>query len=412
MKEENEINNQPETVAASAERRSFWKSFKGDKVIWRIVIALSIVSLLAIYSSTGAMAYLKGQTTFGYLIKQLIFVLASMFVVYVAHNISIIWYRRLAKLIFFTSIILLLLTFVVGVTLNEGSRWLRIPVIGLTFQPADIAKIGLILYIAKVFEEGGIDSFKQFFLRILTPIAVACVLILWGSTSAAILLGFSVFILLFVAGVRNSYLWKTLGIACAAIAVIVTLGYTTPYFPRIETAVNRVVTYTKGDDNTEKDKAKVFQSEQSSIAIATGGIIGKGPGNSTQRHVLPHPYSDFVYAIIIEEYGLVGGFIVLFLYLILLYRAVVIARSCTKIFPALTVLGLMMLTVFQAMINMCVAVGIFPVTGQTLPFISLGGSSLVTMGFAMGIILSISRATEERDMSKVAMKAVVEENQE
>jgi len=397
VEKETDINN----PALPHKNYSFWKSFKGDKVLWRIIIALSVVSLLVIYSSTGAMAYLKGQTTMGYLIKQFIFVLASMFVVYVAHNISIVWYRRLAKLIFYISIGLLLLTFVAGVTLNEGSRWLRIPVIGLTFQPADIAKIGLILYIAKVFEEGGIDTFKKFFIRILLPVAIVCLLILWGSTSAAILLGFSVFILLFVTGVRNSYLWKTLGIAFAAIVVIVALAYTTPLFPRIEeTATNRVVTYVKGGNDIEKNPAKVFQSKQSSVAIATGGIIGKGPGNSTQRHVLPHPYSDFVYAIIIEEYGLVGGFVVLFLYLILLYRAVVIARSCTKIFPALTVLGLMMLTVFQAMINMCVAVGIFPVTGQTLPFISLGGSSLVTMGFAMGIILSISRATEERNMPK------------
>ena len=396
MEKETDINN----PALPHKNYSFWKSFKGDKVLWRIIIALSVVSLLVIYSSTGAMAYLKGQTTMGYLIKQFIFVLASMFVVYVAHNISIVWYRRLAKLIFYISIGLLLLTFVAGVTLNEGSRWLRIPVIGLTFQPADIAKIGLILYIAKVFEEGGIDTFKKFFIRILLPVAIVCGLILWGSTSAAVLLGFTIFIVLFVASVRTIYLWKSAGIALVLLVFIVTLGYTTSYFPRIETAANRVFTYVKGDDGAEKDKTKTFQVNQSKIAIATGGIIGKGPGNSTQRHVLPHPYSDFVYAIIIEEYGLVGGFVVLFLYLILLYRAVVIAKSCTKIFPMLTVLGLMLLIVFQAMINMCVAVSIIPVTGQTLPFVSLGGSSLLTMGFAVGIILSISRATEERNMPK------------
>ncbi len=373
----------------------FWQSFKGDKVIWRIIIALSIVSLLAIYSSTSSMAYLKGQTTFGYLIKQLVFTGLSIFVVYVAHNIPIFWYRRLAKIILYVSIILLILTFAIGVTLNHGSRWIRIPLIGFTFQPSDIAKIGLILYIAKVLEEGGIDTFKQFALRILLPVSVVCVLIIWGSTSAALLLAFTVFIVLFVAGVRSRFLWRTAAIGMVALTAIVMVGYFTPWFPRVETAISRVITRVDSDKDSAEGN---FQAYQAKVAVATGGIIGKGPGNSTQRHILPHPYSDFVFAIIVEEYGVLGAAGVMFLYIILLYRAVLIAKSCTKIFPMVTVLGLTLLIVFQAMINMTVAVGLGPVTGQTLPFISLGGSSLITMGFAMGIILSISRATEERNM--------------
>ncbi|MDR2802109.1 MAG: FtsW/RodA/SpoVE family cell cycle protein [Prevotellaceae bacterium] len=373
----------------------FLKSFKGDKVIWRIIIALSLVSLLVIYSSTSSLAYRAQSSTFMYFLKQFVFFVVSILIIYGAHLISIRWYRGLAKLVFFLSVGLLLLTFIngLGVTFNEGTRWVKL--FGITFQPSEFTKFALILYVAKVVEENNLSSFKKYFWHILFPVGAVCILLIYrGSTSVALLLGFTVFIILFVAKIRSSYLWKTAGIAVAAIAMIVTVSYATknmayPLFPRVHKMVDKRIRPFISPDSE-------FQARQAIIAVASGGLIPKGPGNSTQRHILPNAYDDYVYAIIVEEYGIIGAITMLLLYLILLYRSVVIARSCTRAFAMVSVLGLMMLIVFQAMLHMGVTVGILPVTGQTLPFVSLGGSSLITTGGALGIILSISRATEEQ----------------
>ncbi len=372
------------SMMPGSKQQAFFGSFKGDKVIWLIIFALSAVSILAVYSASGS--------AFSDFVKQSVFMTASIFVVYVAHNVPISWYRRLAKLLLYISIVLLILTLVIGVTLNQGQRWINIPFINFTFQPSELAKIGVIVYIAKVLEEGEPENFKKFFLRILLPVAITGMLIMWGSNSAALLLGFTVLILFYVANVRWSYIWKTIGIAVAALTLIIVLGVATPLFPRIETAIKRVTTRVENANSAQDN----WQAYHAKAAVATSGILGKGPGNSGQRTMVPNPESDFIYAIIVEEYGIVGASVVLFLYLILLYRAVLIARSCTRIFPMVTVLGLVALIVFQAMLNMGVAVGIFPVTGQTLPLVSAGGSALITTGFALGIVLSISRATEER----------------
>ncbi|MDR3350028.1 MAG: FtsW/RodA/SpoVE family cell cycle protein [Prevotellaceae bacterium] len=375
----------------------FIKSFRGDKVIWRIIIVLSLVSLLVIYSSTSSLAYRAQSSAFAYFLKQFAFLIVSILIIYGAHLIAIRWYRGLAKLVFALSVGLLLLTFIsgVGVTFNEGTRWVKL--LGFSFQPSEFTKFALILYVAKAVEENNLDSFKKYFWRILFPAGAVCVLLIYGgSTSVALLLGCTVFIILFVAKIRHSYLWKTAGIALAAIALITAISYTTkdkPYqlFPRVHKMIEKRL-----HPYLYPDNSNIYQARQAIIAVASGGIIPKGPGNSTQRHILPNAYDDYVYAIIVEEYGIWGAIIILLLYLILFYRAVVIARSCTRAFAMMAVLGLMSLIVFQAMLHMGVTAGLLPVTGQTLPFVSLGGSSLITTGFALGIILSISRATEER----------------
>ena len=382
----------------------FWKSFRGDKVIWRIIIALSLVSLLVIYSSTSSLAYREQSSTFLYFLKQFVFFVVSILIVYGAHLIGIRWYRGLAKLVFILSVGLLLLTFIsgIGVTFNEGTRWVKL--FGFTFQPSEFTKFALVLYVAKVVEENNLNSFKSYFWRILLPVGTICLLLIFGgSTSMALLLGFTIFIILYVAKIRSSYLWKTAGIALAVIALIATLSYATkdtqyPVFSRVHKMIEkRVKPFISPGSEDKLSDGISFQAKQAIIAVASGGIIPKGPGNSTQRHILPNAYDDYVYAIIVEEYGILGAVGILFLYLILLYRAVVIARSCTRAFAMVSVLGLMLLIVFQAMLHTGVTVGILPVTGQTLPFVSLGGSSLITTGFALGIILSISRATEERN---------------
>ncbi|MDR2359278.1 MAG: FtsW/RodA/SpoVE family cell cycle protein [Prevotellaceae bacterium] len=383
---------------------SFFKSFRGDKVIWRIIIALSLVSLLVIYSSTSSLAYRAQSSAFMYFLKQFAFFVVSILIIYAAHLISIRWYRGLAKLVFFLSVGLLLLTFIsgIGVTFNEGTRWVKL--FGVTFQPSEFTKFALILYVAKVVEENNLGTFKNYFWHILFPAGAVCLLLVYGgSTSVALLLGSTIFIILLVAKIRSSYLWKTVGIALAVIALVFTISYATkdtkyPVFPRVHKMVKERVYPFFSSGNDDK-----FQTKHASIAVASGGLIPKGPGNSTQRHILPNAYDDYVYAIIVEEYGIIGAIIILLLYLILLYRAVVVARSCTRAFAMVSVLGLMSLIVFQAMLHMGVTVGILPVTGQTLPFVSLGGSALVTTAFALGIILSISRATEERT-SKIPMK--------
>ncbi|MDR3134076.1 MAG: FtsW/RodA/SpoVE family cell cycle protein [Prevotellaceae bacterium] len=375
----------------------FFRSFRGDKVIWRIIICLSLVSLLVIYSSTSSLAYRAQSSTFSYVLKQFVSFVVSILIIYGAHLISIRWYRGLAKLVFLLSVGLLLLTFIggIGVTFNEGARWVKL--FGVTFQPSEFTKFALILYVAKAVEENNLGSFKNYFWRILFPVGAVCLLLIsGGSTSVALLLAFTIFIILFVVNIRSSYLWKTAGIALAAVALIVALSYATKdmkysVFPRVHKMIEERLHPFVSSGSGNK-----FQAKQASIAVASGGLIPKGPGNSTQRHILPNAYDDYVYAIIVEEYGIMGAITVLLLYLILLYRAVVIARSCTRSFAVVSVLGLMSLIVFQAMLHMGVTVGILPVTGQTLPFISLGSSSLITTGFALGIILSISRATEER----------------
>jgi cell division protein FtsW len=379
--------------------------YKGDKVIWRIIVALAVVSLLVIYSSTSSLAHREGSTAFAYFLKQLRFIGLSLMIVYGAHLVPIQWYRKCVRPLLIGSVGLMLLTFIpdIAVLINGVPR--AINLFGIAFQPAELLKLSLVLYLAKVIEEGNIGRFKAFFWRILAPTGAICVLLIQRKcTSVALLLGFVAFVVLFVAKVRGSHLWKTAGIATVGIGLIVGLSYVTrgtehPMFPRVANMIEkRVLPFLVPDANEEaqEEDSDRFQARQASIAIATGGLIPKGPGNSTQRHILPNAYDDYVYAVIVEEYGLVGALVVLLLYIILLYRAVVVARSCTRPFAMLAVLGLMLLIVLQAMLHMGVTTGILPVTGQTLPFISLGGSSLITTGLALGIILSISRATEER----------------
>ncbi len=372
---------------------SIIRNIKGDKVIWAIILLLSLVSILAIYSSTSALAFKHGNTASAYLLKQVVFVVVGFVTIYIAHIIPIGWYRRLALPLLVVSVVLLLLAMFKGVSLNGAGRWLSI--FGFTFQPADIARIGLILYVAKVMEHEELYVFKEFSIKLLLPIGVIFILIAWSSTSTSLLLLLTLFVLMFIGGVKVGHLLKVAGIGTLLVGLILVIGLNTNWFPRVTTAVNRVTTFV---DKDSADERRTFQPEQAKIAVATGGILGKGPGNSTQRYVLPHPYSDFIYAIIIEEYGLLGGIVVLGLYWILLFRAIVIARSCTRVFPQIVVLGVVLATVFQAMLNMAVAVGVIPVTGQTLPLVSLGGSSMLTQSFALGIVLSVSRATEERNM--------------
>ena len=324
-------------------------------------------------------------------------------VVYLTHLFDYKFFSRITQILFYISIPLLLLTLVLGTSLNSATRWLTLPGIGLSFQTSDLAKISLIMYVSRMLslKQDTIKDFKGSFLPIIIPVGITCILILPANFSTALMLFLSCIVLMFIGRVSMKHL-GLLGLS--GILVFVLFLLIAPQVGmggRIETWKNRFGSFVGAE---EKEN---YQADQSKIAIVTGGILGKGPGNSTQRNFLPHPYSDFIYAIIIEEYGLIGGIIVLFLYLYLLFRAAIIVRRCDRSFPAFLAIGLTFALVFQALINMAVAVNIFPVTGQTLPLVSMGGSSMFFTGFALGVILSISKSFETKKAAVVA-----EENEE
>jgi cell division protein FtsW len=371
------------------------KYFKGDKVIWGVVFALSVFSLLAVYSSTGTLAYkYQGGNTAYYIIKHFVLLATGIGIIFITHLIPYKYYSRLSQVFLYSSIFLLAITLVMGTSLNQASRWLTLPGLGFTIQTSDFAKLALIMYLARVLslrqDDKKINDFNGIFVSLILPVILVCGLIMPANLSTAAILGVTSFLLMFIGRVKIKYLLGISGIGVLIIALIIAgviiSGSSTG---RIGTWQNRIENYVNGNSGDN------YQVEQSKIAIATGGFLGKGPGNSTQRNFLPHPYSDFIYAIIIEEYGFIGGVVILSLYLFLLYRAGVIVRKSKRTFAAFLAIGLTISLVFQAFINMGVAVHLFPVTGQTLPLVSMGGSSILFTGVAFGIILSVSRSIEK-----------------
>jgi cell division protein FtsW len=373
----------------------FGKYFKGDRVIWIIVIVLSIFSLLAVYSSTGSLAYrYQGGNTAYYFLKQLGFLLAGLGIIFITHLIPYKVYSPISQLLLLISIPLLAVTLLFGTSLNQAARWLAIPGLGITIQTSDFAKIALIMYVARLLsvKQNDIKDFKTTFLPLIIPIILVCLLILPANFSTAALLGLTCWVLLYIGRVNLKYLMGFTGIGVLVLGVGIFILLETNAGGRAKTWKNRIENFTSGENSDN------YQAVQSKIAIASGGLIGKGPGNSTQRNFLPHPYSDFIYAIIVEEYGLVGGVFILLLYLILLYRTGVIVKKAQRTFPAFLAIGLTLILVLQALVNMAVAVNLFPVTGQPLPLVSMGGTSLLFTSAAFGILLSISRSQNKAEL--------------
>ena len=366
--------------------------FKGDPLIWGIVILLSLFSILVVYSATGSLAYkYAGGNTEVYLFRHSFLVLVSLVVMWFAHKIPYRNYALYARMARYLSIPLLALTYMFGSNINEANRWLTIPVINQAFQPSDLAKLALIAALAAMLasKQNNIKDFKNTFVPIIIAIGVICLLIALANMSTAILLLLTCLLIMFVGRVPVKYLAMVVMVGMLGLTAAVFLGQ------RGETFFSRIEAFMDKEDVP-------FQAEQSYIAIATGGVTGKGPGNSEQRNSLPHPYSDFIYAIIIEEYGLVGGVSVLFLYLALLYRGMRIVANSNKAFGGLLSAGLSFALVIQALVNMAVAVGLGPITGLPLPLLSMGGTSLVFTGISLGIILSVSRGDhQDEEMSSV-----------
>jgi cell division protein FtsW len=356
-------------------------NLKGDPILWGIIIIFSLVSIAVVYSATGTLAYKKmsGNTEY-FLFKHTSLIFVGLVFMWLAHKINYKYYSKLSLLALCLSVPLLLFAWKFGSNLNDASRWITIPVINQTFQPSDLAKLALISHLASMLSKRqmNIDSIKQTLVPLLVWCGVICGLIALSNLSTALLMFATCMLLMFIGRVPFKYISMLIVVGIISVSLAVAFGQ------RGSTAVSRVTKFL--------DKNEIpFQLEQSYIAIATGGVIGKGPGNSDQRNILPHPYSDFIYSIIIEEYGLIGGAIILFLYLAFLYRGMIVVARSSGAFGGLLSAGLSFSLVIQAMVNMGVAVGLGPITGLPLPLLSMGGTSLIFTGISMGIILSVSR---------------------
>lgn len=366
--------------AMNTAKEWIYRNLKGDPVIWFIVFILSLFSILVVYSATGSLAYkvMEGNTEY-YLIKHSFLVGLSFYAIWIVHRIDYRYYSKISKLVLWLSVPLLLFTWIFGTNINEASRWITIPIIRQAFQPSDLAKLSLIVTLTSMLakRQHAIADFNRTIVLMLFWIGLICGLIALTDISSAVLLFLTCTLILFIGRVPLKYIAR-LGIIGAIFGfVAVMVGQ------RGNTAMRRIENFVERDTP--------FQAEQAYVAIASGGIFGKGPGQSHQRNFLPYPYSDFIYAIIIEEYGLVGGALVLFLYLTLLYRGLRVADDHGQVYGRLLSAGLSFALVLQAILNMGVTVGLGPITGLTLPFISLGGTSQLFAGITLGIILSVSR---------------------
>lgn len=407
----------------------------GDRALWVIIISLAIASLLVVYSSTASMAYRKaGGDTSHYFISQLKFIVLGFLVMIVASKVNYQKYMRYSMLVFIIGLGLMALTFFIGVNLNSAARWIRIPVIGVTFQPSDFLRVALVAVLArelarrqKVIDRIPLlpaltpwgwrknpkknkDILLKTTLPILGPVAIACGAIFFSNFSTAAITFFTCWIMLFIGRVRISELVKLLLLIGAVMTILVSV-MSALNIGRSRTWTNRLKDFAgieRTVEPTDKSADDDLQKEQAQIAIATGGVVGKGPGNSTQRSNLPHAYSDFAYAFIVEEYGVVGALVILFLYLCIFFRGIVTFQRCGTAFPSLLVLGLSLMITLQAIVNMLVSVGIFPVTGQTLPLVSLGGSSVIFTCLALGMILGVSRQVKEQSLDTPKSESLFE----
>lgn len=380
------------------------KKLEGDRIIWMAIGILFVASFLTVYSSTGTLAYKyrEGNTLF-YLFRHMAFQVGGLVLIFVVHKISPSVFSKLARLLFYIAIALLALTLMLGVTKNDASRWLRVPGLGVAFQTSDFAKFALIMFVAQILAQHQKKKreLEKSFKTIMIAVAVTCGLILPENFSTAALLFLTVLIVMYVGRMDVKLIYSAIGLAFIGTVLFVLFALVSPDSGRVGTWKSRIESFIDPSDSKGN-----YQADQAKIAVATGGVLGKLPGNSIQRNFLPHPYSDFIYAIIIEEYGLVGGVIILLLYTFILVRTGKILGKCTSSFSALLGVGLAFSLVLQAFVNMAVCVNLIPVTGQPLPFVSMGGTSILFSSMALGILLSISREVEN-NRKGMAIKSVV-----
>ena len=390
------------------------KKTKGDRYIWASVALLALVSLLVVYSATGSLAYkMNHGNTEVYLFKQIIFIILGLCVIYFLHRINYSLYSKIALICYAISIPLLFYTLFFGAEINEGSRWIKVPIINMTFQTSDFAKLALFMFISRQLsrKQKVIKDFKKGFLPVLIPTAITCLLIFPANLSNGLLTGATALMLMFIGRVSLKHIGLVVLIALIPVTILVlsavfhhheTQKNGDPSTTSInsESTFKRFSTWRSRVENFiySAETEVPYQVKQSKIAIANGSVLfGLGPGNSRQRNYLPQAYNDFIYSIIIEEYGLLGGVFIIFIYLVFLFRCIRIFRKCPFAFGAFLALGLSFTLIIQALANMAVNVNLMPVTGVTLPLISMGGSSFLFTCAAIGIILSVACNVEKME---------------
>ncbi len=402
--------------AAQGIHRNMVRKATGDKYIWSIVVLLAITSLLVVYSATSSLAYkyYDGNNTM-YLFKQLAFIVVGVLVIYFMHRVNYTIYSRVSLWLYLISIPLLIYTLFFGVEVNDASRWIKLPVINLTIQTSDLARLALFMYISRQLsrKQNDIKDFKKGFLPLIIPVAIVCVLIMPANLSTALLTGMTSLLLMFIGRVSVKHILLVLGIAAIPVLLIVAVAVSTyngnkdddtaTSKHKVASSLNSMGRFGTWVQRTQdfiyaKDEDIPYQVQQQNIAIANGGILfGLGPGNSKQKNYLPQAYNDSIYPIIIEEYGLLGGLFIIFLYLVFLFRCIRLFRKCPYAFGAFLALGLSFTLVIQAVANMAVGVNLIPVTGVTLPLVSMGGSSFLFTCASIGIILSVARNIERSE---------------
>lgn len=378
--------------------QELFKNIKGDKAIWAVVALLALFSFLPVYSASTNLVYVVGKgTTWGHLVKHSILLALGFMIIYGVHKIPYKYFRALSIIVLPIVFLLLIFTLAQGTTIGgaNASRWIRVPFVGISFQTSTLASIVLLIhvarYLSKIRNEENI-VFKETLLPLWVPVFFTLMLILPANFSTTAIIFFMVLMLCFVGGYPLKYLAGIVGVGLLGLTMFVLTAKAFPeMFPnRVDTWVSRIESFTDKEDTVAD-----YQIEKAKIAIATGGIVGKGAGKSVMKNFLPQSSSDFIYAIIVEEYGLVGALVLVLLYLFLLFRIVIVAHKAETIFGKLLVIAVGLPIVFQAFINMAVAVELFPVTGQTLPLISSGGTSIWMTCLAIGIILSVSVKRQE-----------------
>ena len=376
---------------------TFFKNIKGDRLIWAIAALLAIFSFLPVYSAASNLAYVSGVgNTFSYFVKHFMHLFLGFAIMYGVHKIPYRYFRGLSMVMIPIVLVLLVITMLQGTTIEgaNASRWIQIPFVGMSFQTSTLASVVLMVYVARYLSKihNRQVTFAETILPLWIPVFLVLILILPANFSTTAIIFLMVMMLSFIGGYPIKYLAVIIGVGIVALSLFVLVAKAFPdAMPnRVDTWMSRIENFSNGTD-TEAD----YQIEKAKIAIASGDIFGRGPGKSQQKNFLPQSSSDFIFAIIIEEYGIVGGLFLLILYSWLLFRIVIVSQKSDTIFGKLLVLGVGLPIIFQALINMAVAVELFPVTGQTLPLISSGGTSIWMTCLAIGIILSVSARREQ-----------------
>ncbi|NVJ87968.1 MAG: FtsW/RodA/SpoVE family cell cycle protein [Flavobacteriaceae bacterium] len=378
--------------------KSILKHIKGDKTIWAIVAILAILSFMPVYSASTNLVYVVGKgSTLGYLVKHLVLLLMGFSIIYGVHKIPYRYFSGGSVLLLPLVIILLTVTLAQGTTIGgaNASRWIRIPIVGIGFQTSTLAGLVLMVYVARYLAKNKEKTinFKESLLQLWLPVAAVLILILPANFSTTAIIFAMILMLTFIGNYPIKYLGFILGAGIIGLAFFILIAKAFP-----EAMPNRVQTWQSRIENfTDNDNKESYQVEKAKIAIASGGVLGLGPGKSVQKNFLPQSSSDFIFAIIIEEYGLLGAVIIVSMYFLLLFRILIVIRKTTTVFGTLLVIGVGCPIIFQAIINMAVATNLFPVTGQTLPLISSGGTSIWMTCFALGMILSVSASKEETE---------------